>query len=48
MIIRLFHTELEDALTTSTTFLSKYRQYDIEVTDYFYVVEKGFLLIFVI
>jgi hypothetical protein len=48
MIIKLFHTEIEDALTTSNTFISNYKQHNIEVEDYIYVVEKGFLLIFVI
>jgi len=48
MIIKLFHTELEDALITSNTFLDKYKHYNIDVEDYIYVVEKGFLLIFVI
>lgn len=48
MIIKLFHTELEDALITSNTFISRYTEHNIEVEEYFYVVEKGFLLIFVI
>ena len=48
MIIKLFHTELEDALITSNTFISNYKEHDIEVENYIYIVEKGFLLILVI